>query len=140
MGQDYLAKAGLVEATRRGHFEITERGKKALALSPERTDNAYLSQFEEFQEFRTRRTDGGEATGGEEQPLSEDHVPDEMIRESYKEIEKTLRQKLLARVLAAPPDFFERLTLNLLVEMGYGGSGEDATCPLVSQGTMVLTA
>ena len=32
----YLAQAGLVEATKRAHFRITERGRKVLAEGPAR--------------------------------------------------------------------------------------------------------
>ena len=54
----YLTEAGLLETTRRAHFKITERGKRALAEQPNRIDNAYLSRFEEFNEFR-QSTKGG---------------------------------------------------------------------------------
>ncbi len=47
----YLTRAGLLKVTRRGHFEITDRGKKALAEHPQKIDNNYLMQFEEFVEF-----------------------------------------------------------------------------------------
>lgn len=130
----YLAKAGLVEATRRGHFKITERGKEVLAQSPERIDNTYLSQFEEFQEFRSRSSVAIETTEDLTGSPVDDRTPDETIRAAHKEIEQALRQELLNRVLAAPPDFFERLILSLLVEMGYGGSVEEASRPLGKSG------
>jgi restriction system protein len=50
----YLAQAGLIENTRRGHFEITLRGQQVLASQPSRIDNAFLSRFEEFQQFKER--------------------------------------------------------------------------------------
>jgi restriction system protein len=50
----YLAKAGLVEATRRGHFRLTQRGADVLAASPDRIDNRFLSRFEEFRQFSDR--------------------------------------------------------------------------------------
>src|SRR5436309_1361106 len=37
----YLAQAGLVEPTRRGHFKITDRGRSVLVRSPERVDNRF---------------------------------------------------------------------------------------------------
>lgn len=37
----YLGKAGLIEATRRGHFKITARGAQVIAAHPERVDNAF---------------------------------------------------------------------------------------------------
>ena len=56
----------------------------------------------------------------------DDRTPDEIMRSAHREIERALRQELLERVAAAPPDFFERLIVSLLVKMGYGGSLEDA--------------
>lgn len=123
----YLSKAGLVELTRRAHFRITNRGRQALAEEPVKIDNNYLGQFPEFLDFRSRGTGSGEVeetstgTGS-----ADERTPDEIMRSAHKEVERTLRQELLDRILAAPPDFFERLIVNLLVHMGYGGSLEDA--------------
>lgn len=50
----YLVQAGLLEATKRAHFKITERGRKALAGGLPRIDIDYLSQFSEFIQFRER--------------------------------------------------------------------------------------
>jgi restriction system protein len=48
----YLVKAGLLQATKRGHFAITDRGRGVLAQKPRRIDNSFLDQFEEFRQFR----------------------------------------------------------------------------------------
>lgn len=48
------------------------------------------------------------------------------MRVAHKQIEAALAQDLLDRIRAAPPDFFERLIVNLLLSMGYGGSVTDA--------------
>ena len=123
----YLTKAGLIESTRRAHFRITDRGRQALAENPDRIDNNYLSQFPEFKEFRSRSTDARqERLPTTEESAPEDRTPDEIMRSAHREVELSLRQELLDRVIAAPPDFFERLIVNLLVAMGYGGSLEDA--------------
>ncbi len=123
----YLTKAGLIESTRRAHFRITDRGRQALAENPDRIDNNYLSQFPEFEEFRSRSTDARqERLPTTEESAPEDRTPDEIMRSAHQEVELSLRQELLDRVIAAPPDFFERLIVNLLVAMGYGGSLEDA--------------
>lgn len=123
----YLTKAGLIESTRRAHFRITDRGRQALAENPDRIDNNYLSQFPEFEEFRSRSTDARqERLPTPEESTPEDRTPDEIMRSAHQEVELSLRQELLDRVIAAPPDFFERLIVNLLVAMGYGGSLEDA--------------
>ena len=38
----YLRKAGLLESSKRGFFEISQRGKDALARNLDRIDNKYL--------------------------------------------------------------------------------------------------
>jgi restriction system protein len=124
----YLAKAGLVKATRRGYLEATERGRDALAHAPARIDIRFLSQFPEFEEFRkAAREDpeSSESTAGEIVERSS-RTPDEILRATHQEIEKTLGAELLDRLVQASPTFFENTIVNLLVSMGYGGSREDA--------------
>lgn len=127
----YLAKAGLIENTRRGHFKITQRGQQVLDARPARIDNAFLSQFDEFQQFKERarasQTKAPAETGTAEAEFgSQTETPDEIMRVAHKQIEASLAQDLLDRIRAAPPEFFERLIVNLLLSMGYGGSAADA--------------
>ena len=58
----YLAKAGLVENTRRGYFRITPRGQAALADTAATINNAYLDQFKEFQDFKAKVNEADGAT------------------------------------------------------------------------------
>lgn len=50
----YLVQAGLLERPARGVMQITDRGSEVLDRYPDQVDNEVLSQFPEFQEFRTR--------------------------------------------------------------------------------------
>jgi restriction system protein len=126
--KSYLIQAGLLEATKRAYFKITERGRKVLDEAPFRIDNEYLFQFPEFVTFRARNRipnssaplDDREAAGTQSQ------TPDELIRTTTKQIEAALAKELLDRILAASPAFFESLIVSLLLAMGYGGSREDA--------------
>jgi restriction system protein len=128
----YLAQAGLVESTRRGHFKITPRGQQVLASHPSRIDNAFLGQFEEFQQFKERarlsqsaRVDDAQAEAKDKQFVRETETPDEIMRRAHKQIDTALAQDLLDRVRAGSPGFFERLIVNLLLSMGYGGARAD---------------
>ena len=125
--KSYLSKAQLVELTRRGHFKITSRGQSVIASSPPNIDSKFLMQFDEFRQFRERST-GTEEEGSHAGIASpEDHkqTPDETMRMAHRQIESALGQDLLDRVRNAPPEFFERLIVNLLLSMGYGGSRAD---------------
>jgi restriction system protein len=124
----YLLKAGLVERTRRGSFSITPRGKAALQDTRAIINNAYLQQFREFQEFQGRTIEAA-APGDEPVGLSAaetSETPDEALRRAHGEITGALAAELLERVRTAPPAFFERLIVALLIAMGYGGTSEEA--------------
>ncbi len=126
--KSYLSKAQLVEITRRGYFRITPRGQAVLQSSPKRIDTKVLMQFEEFRQFLKRSGGTVEADGTIATPPLEDQkqTPDETMRMAYRQIETALVHDLLERIQEAPPDFFERLMVNLLLSMGYGGSAESA--------------
>ncbi len=124
----YLGKAGLIESTRRGYFRITSRGQQVLRSPPPRIDNGFLNQFAEFREFKQKSAEGSDDEQGQMQKaLEKSHeTPDEVMRAAHRRIEAALAQDLLDRIHAAPPAFFERLIVSLLLRMGYGGSATDA--------------
>jgi len=126
--KSYLSKAHLVEITRRGYFRITSRGQKVLQSSPQKIDVKFLMQFEEFRQFRERANESEDSEGEASTSAIEDQkqTPDEIMRAAYRQIETTLAQDMLERIRNAPPEFFERLMVNLLLSMGYGGSAEEA--------------
>jgi restriction system protein len=132
----YLSKAGLIEGTRRGHFRITQRGLQVLESHPARIDNKFLTQFQEFQHFVERATadENGELKLLAAASVSERETPDEAMRAAHRQIEEALAQDLLDRIQKAPPDFFERLMVNLLLKMGFGGSVVDAGRALGGRG------
>lgn len=116
----YLAQAGLLHQTRRGHFRITERGSEVLRKRPARLDVKYLERFREFQEFRKRRR----PPPGPTRP--DGATPDEALAEAYQRHRQALASELLQLVKSSSPAFFERLVVDLLLAMGYGGSREEA--------------
>jgi restriction system protein len=123
----YLKKAGLIDSPKRGTLAITPRGLAILKEKPKNIDNALLRRFSEFIDFQSYKKDG------EDKPLSgealqEDNqqTPEETIENSYQAIRQSLAQELLDTVRKLSPLFFERLVVELLVKMGYGGSIKDA--------------
>jgi Restriction endonuclease len=120
----YLKKAGLIEAPSRGVVRITERGKSVLAKPPERLDVKFLRQFPEFVEFHTFKP----ANTAPDTPVVEvnQESPLDTLERVHGELEQQLADDILERVKKAPPAFFERLVVDLLLAMGYGGSREDA--------------
>lgn len=123
----YLGKAGLVESTRHGHFRITPRGRETLDSKPLRIDNNYLSQFNEFEKWRgVEQQVAGDARSPIPAIVHQKDTPDEIMRAAHRQIDTSLAQELLDRIRSAPPDFFERLIVTLLLSMGFGGSVADA--------------
>jgi restriction system protein len=123
----YLNKAGLIEAPRRGIWRITDRGRQVLTEKPEQIDSRYLERFPEFVAFRQLRhdrSDGAQAAASS--PLSEGQTPEEALESAYQRLRTALEEEVLDSVKAASPSFFERLVVEVLVAMGYGGSLRDA--------------
>jgi restriction system protein len=121
----YMKKAGLVESTRRGHFKITSRGLEALKKKPQAINVKFLQQYPEFVEFRSQSSVQGEELGGPE-PQPTEETPIEVIEAAYQTIRSGLASELLEQVMGCSPNFFERLVVDLLVKMGYGGTRKDA--------------
>lgn len=120
----HLKKAGLIDYPQRGHFQITQRGFNVLKETPEAIDMKYLMKFPEFQEFRKVGQVDKEKEKIED--ISEQLPPEESIEFAYQEIRAGLADDLLDYVLKCSPAFFEKLVVELLVSMGYGGSQENA--------------
>ena len=127
----YLAKAGLIERTGRKRIRITDRGREALRDhgGQGRIDTRYLTRFPEFLEFQQRSTSvaAGARVRRQTQALAADQAesPDDRLVESYQEIRRALADDLLERIKQGSPRFFERVVIELLVAMGYGGTHAD---------------
>jgi len=116
----YLVKAGLLDTPRRGYIVITEEGLKLLAEKPEAINNKLLKRYQGFREFQSIGSEGKSP----KEPLNQ--TPEELIEEGYQNIRDNLAVELLKEVKNSSPQFFERLVVELLVKMGYGGSRKDA--------------
>ncbi len=121
--KSYLSHALLVISTGRGRLQITKRGQEALKTK-ELINKRFLLRYPEFLEFqkRAKPSDRINDSGAEET----NHTPEEALEESYQSIRKALSEELLAKVRTCSPQFFERLVVDLLVAMGYGGTLRDA--------------
>ena len=121
----YLKKAGLVASPKRSCITITARGLKTLESNPPVINIKNLEQFPEFVLFKENRS--------EEPPKlaqtivsSSSGTPVELLEESYDKLTISLAIELLDSIKACSPSFFERLVVNLLLSMGYGGTRADA--------------
>ncbi|GAX90740.1 restriction endonuclease [Effusibacillus lacus] len=123
----YMKKAGLLESTARAKFRITSRGLEVLAENPPYINVKYLERFPEFLEFRNTASQSTvENIEKNEKNTEYGQTPEEVLESSYLDLRRELAQELLERVKKCSPTFFERLVVDLLVAMGYGGSKVDA--------------
>jgi restriction system protein len=120
----YMKKAGLLETPRRGRLKITQRGLDVLAQNPQKINVTFLDQFKEFQEFRTFKRD--KTILKEKEEIETDTTPEEALENAYQNLRSDLASDLLQQIKDSPPSLFEKIVIELLVRMGYGGSRKDA--------------
>lgn len=121
----YLKKAGLLDSPKRAFFVITNLGRETLKLNLDRIDAKYLRRFPAFLEFQNASRSDNDL---EESTLllNIEETPEENLDKAYQRIRKSLAIEILNHVIELSPSFFERLVVELLVKMGYGGSIKDA--------------
>lgn len=119
--RSYLKKAGLIESFKEGNHRITKRGLEVLKENPERIGIKYLEKYPEFIEFKKGKTEEKE-----EEEKIKDATPEELIESASQNLRDNLTTELLQNVKNCSPTFFEKLVIDLLVKMGYGGTRKDA--------------
>jgi restriction system protein len=127
-----LYRAGLLDRPKKGLYVITETGKDVAAQKPTFIDREFLMQFPAFVQF-TQRSKSKETLHGAEESAQatpdvavESKTPDELISLAYQTLNQTLKREILDLVKKMDSYKFERLVLDLLLAMGYGGSREEA--------------
>lgn len=121
----YLKKAMLIEAIRRGVFKITNRGRSVLKENIQDITASYLKQFDEFREFQN--LDKSTEDSKDESYVSEsESTPVELFEKSYRKIQSDLKKEILEQILSCSPFFFEKLVVDLVINLGYGGSRKEA--------------
>jgi len=119
----YMKKAGLLDSPKRGIFVITERGKKVLASNPSKIDNKLLTHYDEFKEFKKKKRKVEEET---EVLEFQDKTPEEAFETAYENLRTELSSDILEHLKKSDPTLFEKIVIEVLVKMGYGGSLRDA--------------
>jgi restriction system protein len=119
----YLRKAGALESLKRGSYRVTGRGKELLRGNPDKLTVKILRQFPEFQAFHRRGTRQADLPETKSEVLQ---TPEERLQSAYEVLRAALANDVLEAVRKTSPSFFEKLVVELLVKMGYGGSVADA--------------
>ncbi len=115
----HMQEARLVEKPSRGVVRITPRGHALLASKPERIDMSVLQQYAEYRAFR-------EAEPSVVTTAKEVETPEETIEAAYQVLRRDLAQTIIETIKAGTPAFFEKIVIDVLVAMGYGGDARNA--------------
>lgn len=123
----HLKKAGVFNDPQRGQFQITKRGLDLLEKKPSEINMKVLEQYEEYRSIK-------KSTSNLEEEVTETvHLeneikitPEESIDFGYKQLKDALTEDLNKQLKTISPAFFEKLVVELLVKMGYGGSLKEA--------------
>ncbi|MCP5523909.1 MAG: restriction endonuclease [Verrucomicrobiales bacterium] len=121
----HISQAGLLESPRRAVSVITERGRTVLRDHPDRVDLRVLGAFKDYKEFRNRRK-APEEQAEPEEDAPDTQTPEELLENAYQKVRRQIEAELLSLVRDNPPGFLERVVVDLVVRMGYGGSRKDA--------------
>jgi restriction system protein len=124
----YLVQAGLLEVTRRAHFRITPRGSEVLTRHPDRVDANSSCIF-------PSSGSSGRALGTAAWSLSRRcyrlkiwrlQRPPRNASRLLIPRSRRLRATILERISKGTPRFFEKVVVDLLTGIGYGGSRTNA--------------
>ncbi len=132
----YLHHAGTLSSSRRGYFQISDRGREILRENPSEINVKYLERYPEFIEFRTpdkkQKKDASQPQGRGAESIKDlygmgsEETPEEMLESAYQRLRADLAAELLVRLKNCSPRFFERLVVEVILKMGYGGSRKEA--------------
>ena len=125
--RSYLKQSGLLESPKRGLFRITPTGIALLLENPQKINMKLLERYEPYRAFKARSRASQEG-GLQPLELPEDSAktPEDALAAAYQTLRENLESDLLEQIKSSSPAFFERLVIDLLVAMGYGGSRNDA--------------
>lgn len=122
--KSHLKGAGAIRSHSRGVYAITDRGRNLRQQTSGPIRMADLKQFEDYRNFRRGKSGGN--NDSDDDSRTDDLTPEEHIEYGYQQVRSQLASEILDQIHQCPPEFFEKLVVELLVAMGYGGSRADA--------------
>jgi restriction system protein len=130
-GVSTLYKARMIERVRRGVYRITDAGRSLISSGPAEITDQLLKQLSpEFAAYIEGVRSGQRRGRNDAVSLADtgtgDESPEEVLDRAHRTLTADLATQILDSIAECSPAFFERLVVQLLVKMGYGGSFEDA--------------
>lgn len=123
----WFLKAGILNSPEKGHYTISQSGRDLLASGETKITQRFLVEnYPSFAAFAKAK----KKTGKHDSPSEDNHVepldPMTQMEDAFAQINNKLIDDLLQYISEQDPKFFEKLVVDLLVAMGYGGDFEDA--------------
>ena len=117
----YLFIAGLVEKPQRGDYKISEKGLTMLSSYTDDQINSYVKK--EVNANSSKKSTQSKATNSASLHIEnkDERTPEEELTDSYNRIKRNMQSQILTTILSKQPQEFERLVVELLQAMGYGG-------------------
>jgi restriction system protein len=115
----HVKRAGVITSPGRGQYVISDTGRALLAEAPTKITTKTLERFPEYVEFVERSRHKPEDT---EVAGDDAATPEERLQAAYEEMQDHVAAEVLDRLRAVDPLRFERVVLEVLTAMGYGGS------------------
>lgn len=123
----HLAKAGLIEAIKRGHYVITPEGREWLKQHPDgmsyREAHSFFGPY-----WKTSTATEPEESG----PENDNTSPVDLMERAQLMNEKKVQAEILDNLRAADPTFFEHVVVEVMKAMGYGGAEQRGTVTSLS--------
>ena len=123
--RQYFRRALFIDIPQKGIWKLTDRGKGYLANHKSLTISD-LMEYKEFAEYAGGKKTKKEVVPSKPSIASLGITPTDALEEAHKSINESLSDELLSMIMNLSPKFFEKLVVDLLVSMGYGGDYKDA--------------
>ena len=125
----YLTKANLLKSEKRGTHQITEQGLDFLKRNPTELKTKDLDHFKAFVDFKDSIDKKNQVETKITNVVTNEQIeetPEEALEYAYLKLKTDLYRDLLDTIKSCSPSFFEKLVVDMLTKMGYGGSRKDA--------------
>ena len=123
----FLTKGRLIEKVAPKTYRATDRGREFLQKHPVGITDKDLQKLDGWLEaWKPSRSKSSTSDTSASSIAASSATPLEAIDAAVQTLHADVRGRLLDAILKQTPEFFERLVLDVLVKMGYGGSLENA--------------
>jgi len=123
----YLSIVKLIERPKRGYCQITDAGREFARDHSGLKDYVKEKIAEHEAQKRKNKLEASETeTAAEISTLNSETTPDEALNQAALSIRESIIEEILDTILSKTPYEFEKLVVDLLDKMGYGGLVKDA--------------